>query len=76
MTERYRVLVTDEIDPEGVALLRAYIRTVNTYFAADYKRDERYVTYLANLLKTDAAILRSATRSPSACRAAHISDPR
>ena len=23
MTQRYRVLVTDEIDPEGVAILRA-----------------------------------------------------
>ncbi|MGW7207834.1 ABC transporter substrate-binding protein [Streptomyces sp. NPDC054837] len=43
----------------GVALLRAYIRTVNSYFAADYKKDEAYVTYLAKLLKADEQILRS-----------------
>lgn len=43
----------------GVALLRAYIRTVNTYFAAGYKSDATFVTYLAKLLKTDEAILRS-----------------
>ena len=43
----------------GVALLRAYIRTVNTYFAADYKSDAAFVTYLAKLLKTDEAVLRS-----------------
>jgi NitT/TauT family transport system substrate-binding protein len=42
-----------------VALLRAYIRTVNTYFAADYKKNESFVTYLAKLLKTDETILRS-----------------
>ncbi|WP_435284234.1 ABC transporter substrate-binding protein [Streptomyces koelreuteriae] len=51
-------LLDDDVDA-GVALLRAYIRTVNTYFEADYKQNERYVTYLAKLLKTDAAILRS-----------------
>ncbi|MET9763959.1 ABC transporter substrate-binding protein [Streptomyces sp. NPDC006372] len=51
-------LLNDDVDA-GVALLRAYIRTVNTYFAGDYKRKESYVTYLAGLLKTDAAILRS-----------------
>ncbi|MEV7892404.1 ABC transporter substrate-binding protein [Streptomyces sp. NPDC002817] len=43
----------------GVALLRAYIRTVNSYFATDYKDDEAYVTYLAKLLKADKQILRS-----------------
>ncbi|WP_405648340.1 ABC transporter substrate-binding protein [Streptomyces sp. NBC_00019] len=43
----------------GVALLRAYIRTVNSYFSTDYKNDEAYVTYLAKLLKADKQILRS-----------------
>ncbi|MFF1296428.1 MULTISPECIES: ABC transporter substrate-binding protein [unclassified Streptomyces] len=43
----------------GVALLRAYIRTVNSYFATDYKKDGAYVTYLAKLLKADQQILRS-----------------
>ncbi|MBA4865536.1 ABC transporter substrate-binding protein [Streptomyces sp. PSKA54] len=43
----------------GVALLRAYIRTVNTYFAGDYKADKSFVAELAKLLKTDEAILES-----------------
>ncbi|MEU5123309.1 ABC transporter substrate-binding protein [Streptomyces asoensis] len=51
-------LLSEDTDA-GVALLRAYIRTVNTYFASDYKADAAFVTYLAKLLKTDAAILRS-----------------
>ncbi|WP_329267111.1 ABC transporter substrate-binding protein [Streptomyces pseudovenezuelae] len=51
-------LLNDDVDA-GVALLRAYIRTVNTYFAADYKADATFVTYLAKLLKTDEAVLRS-----------------
>ncbi|EDY54260.1 MULTISPECIES: ABC transporter substrate-binding protein [Streptomyces] len=51
-------LLNDDVDA-GVALLRAYIRTVNTYFAADYKTDATFVTYLAKLLKTDEAVLRS-----------------
>ncbi|MEV7733636.1 ABC transporter substrate-binding protein [Streptomyces sp. NPDC088921] len=51
-------LLNDDVDA-GVALLRAYIRTVNTYFAADYKSDATFVTYLAKRLKTDEAILRS-----------------
>lgn len=51
-------LLNDDVDA-GVALLRAYIRTVNTYFAADYKSDETFVTYVAKLLRTDAEILRS-----------------
>lgn len=55
-------LLNDDVDA-GVALLRARIRTVNTYFAADHKQDESYVTYLVDLLKTDTAILRS-TPSP------------
>ncbi|MFF1693903.1 ABC transporter substrate-binding protein [Streptomyces sp. NPDC058257] len=47
-------------DPDaGVALLRAYIRTVNTYFAGDYKADKAFVSDLAKLLKTDEAVLRS-----------------
>ncbi|WP_020136700.1 ABC transporter substrate-binding protein [Streptomyces sp. 351MFTsu5.1] len=51
-------LLDDDVDA-GVALLRAYIRTVNTYFPAGYKSDATFVTYLAKLLKTDEAILRS-----------------
>ncbi|MES9508384.1 ABC transporter substrate-binding protein [Streptomyces sp. NPDC000609] len=47
-------------DPDaGVAFLRAYIRTVNTYFAGDYKSDPGFVAELAKLLKTDEATLRS-----------------
>ncbi|MGW6271054.1 ABC transporter substrate-binding protein [Streptomyces sp. NPDC055060] len=51
-------LLTEDPDA-GVALLRAYIRTVNTYFAGDYKADKAFVTELAKLLKTDEAVLRS-----------------
>ncbi|MEU6821900.1 ABC transporter substrate-binding protein [Streptomyces atriruber] len=47
-------------DPDaGVALLRAYIRTVNTYFAGDYKADEGFATELANLISTDKQVLLS-----------------
>ncbi|MEU8954411.1 ABC transporter substrate-binding protein [Streptomyces sp. NPDC048518] len=47
-------------DPDaGVALLRAYIRTVNTYFAADYKADKAFARELAELLKTDEDVLLS-----------------
>ncbi|MGW0531683.1 ABC transporter substrate-binding protein [Streptomyces sp. NPDC003032] len=47
-------------DPDaGVALLRAYIRTVNTYFAGDYKADRAFTKELAKLLKTDEKILLS-----------------
>ncbi|MFE9093789.1 ABC transporter substrate-binding protein [Streptomyces sp. NPDC007264] len=53
-----RSLLRGDVDA-GVALLRAYIRTVNTYFAADYKKDANFVTYLARLLKTDEQVLRS-----------------
>ncbi|MDO0911918.1 ABC transporter substrate-binding protein [Streptomyces sp. DT2A-34] len=53
-----RALLQDDMDA-GVALLRAYIRTVNTYFAADYKQDATFVTYLANLLKSEESILES-----------------
>ncbi len=51
-------LLNDDVDA-GVALLRAYIRTVNTYFAPTTSRMGAFVTYLANLLKTDEAILRA-----------------
>jgi NitT/TauT family transport system substrate-binding protein len=51
-------LLNDDVDA-GVALLRAYIRTVNTYFAADYKAEATFVTYLAKLLQTDEAVLSS-----------------
>jgi NitT/TauT family transport system substrate-binding protein len=45
-------------DPDaGVALLRAYIRTVNTYFAGDYKADKAFAGELAELLKTDEDVL-------------------
>ncbi|MFC7304948.1 ABC transporter substrate-binding protein [Streptomyces monticola] len=47
-------------DPDaGVAFLRAYIRTVNTYFAGDYKSDPAFVTELAKLLKVDEPTLKS-----------------
>lgn len=42
-----------------MALIRAYIRTVNSYFASDYKKNASFVTYLANLLKADKEILQS-----------------
>lgn len=48
----------DDVDA-GVALLRAYIRTVNTYFSGDYKTDAAFVAYLAKLLKTDESVLKS-----------------
>jgi NitT/TauT family transport system substrate-binding protein len=51
-------LLNDDLDA-GVALVRAYIRTVNSYFAADYKKNAAFVTYLANLLRSDAKILAS-----------------
>ncbi|RFU87086.1 hypothetical protein DY218_08710 [Streptomyces triticagri] len=43
----------------GVALLRAYVRTVNTYFRGDYKSDAGFVSELAKLLKVDESILKS-----------------
>ncbi|MEU2282800.1 ABC transporter substrate-binding protein [Streptomyces sp. NPDC013178] len=51
-------LLNADVDA-GVALLRAYLRTVNTYFASAYKADPGFVTYLAKLLKIDEAVLRS-----------------
>ncbi|MBZ4015106.1 ABC transporter substrate-binding protein [Streptomyces purpurogeneiscleroticus] len=45
-------------DPDaGVAFLRAYIRTVNTYFRGDYKADRAFAAELARLLKVDADVL-------------------
>ncbi|BCK68708.1 hypothetical protein Srufu_026610 [Streptomyces libani subsp. rufus] len=47
-------------DPDaGVAFLRAYLRTVNTYFTGDYKADRAFVAELAKLLNVDAKILTS-----------------
>ncbi|MFJ9416081.1 ABC transporter substrate-binding protein [Streptomyces sp. NPDC101227] len=47
-------------DPDaGVAFLRAYIRTVNTYFAGDYKADKAFTAELAKLLGVDAGVLAS-----------------
>ncbi|MER5770891.1 ABC transporter substrate-binding protein [Streptomyces sp. NPDC001985] len=47
-------------DPDaGVALVRAYIRTVNTWFAGDYKRDAAFAGELAGLLKTERPVLTS-----------------
>lgn len=46
-----RALLQDDMDA-GVALLRAYIRTLNSYLASDYKQDASFVTYLATLLKS------------------------
>ncbi|MFF0733368.1 ABC transporter substrate-binding protein [Streptomyces chartreusis] len=51
-------LLQDDVDA-GVALLRAYIRTLNSYFASDYKQDATFVTYLAKLLKAEESILES-----------------
>lgn len=51
-------LLTEDPDA-GVAFLRAYIRTVNTYFAGDYKSDPAFVTELAKLMKIDEATLLS-----------------
>ncbi|MFB7499577.1 ABC transporter substrate-binding protein [Streptomyces sp. NPDC056161] len=51
-------LLQDDVDA-GVALLRAYIRTVDTYFTGDYKKDPDFVAYLAKLLKTDPTVLES-----------------
>ncbi|GEB50628.1 ABC transporter substrate-binding protein [Streptomyces cacaoi] len=49
-------LLSADVDA-GVALLRAYIRTINTWFAGDYKRDRGFVAELAALLGQDAKTL-------------------
>ncbi|MEU8785677.1 ABC transporter substrate-binding protein [Streptomyces sp. NPDC048637] len=47
-------------DPDaGVAFLRAYLRTVNTYFAGDYKADKAFAAELAKLLDVDGKVLTS-----------------
>ncbi|BBJ39344.1 hypothetical protein SSPO_020620 [Streptomyces antimycoticus] len=45
-------LLTEDPDA-GVAFLRAYIRTVNTYFAGDYKEDTAFLDDLGEALKTE-----------------------
>ncbi|MCG0286978.1 ABC transporter substrate-binding protein [Streptomyces sp. PSAA01] len=45
-------LLTENPDA-GVAFLRAYIRTVNTYFAGDYKKDKAFLDDLGQALKTE-----------------------
>lgn len=44
----------------GQALLRAYVRTISTYFTGDYKSDENMVNELANLLELKPAVIKSA----------------
>lgn len=51
-------LLGDDVDA-GVALLRAYIRTINTHFAGDYKKDTAFVGELAKALKQDVKVIRS-----------------
>jgi NitT/TauT family transport system substrate-binding protein len=47
-------------NPEaGEAFMRAYVRTINTYFAGDYKSDAELVARLAGMLELDQAILDS-----------------
>ncbi|WP_419997678.1 ABC transporter substrate-binding protein [Streptomyces boninensis] len=43
----------------GVAFTRAYVRTLNTYFRDDYKKDPAFVTELAKMLKVDESVLKS-----------------
>lgn len=49
-------LLSTDVDA-GVALLRGYIRTINTYFAGDYKKDRAFVAELAKALKQDPEVL-------------------
>ncbi|WP_344563315.1 ABC transporter substrate-binding protein [Streptomyces axinellae] len=51
-------LLSDDVDA-GVALLRGYIRTINTYFAGDYKKSAPFVSQLAKVLKQDAKVIKS-----------------
>jgi NitT/TauT family transport system substrate-binding protein len=47
-------------DPEvGQAFMRAYVRTINTYFDGDYKSDAEFTQYLAGLLDLDRSLLES-----------------
>lgn len=51
-------LLSDDVDA-GVALLRGYIRTINTHFAGDYKKNAAFVSELAKALKQDPKVVRS-----------------
>ncbi|WP_442814843.1 MULTISPECIES: ABC transporter substrate-binding protein [unclassified Streptomyces] len=51
-------LLSDDVDA-GVALLRGYIRTINTYFPGDYKKSAPFVSQLAKVLKLDAKVIKS-----------------
>ncbi|XTP11170.1 ABC transporter substrate-binding protein [Streptomyces albus subsp. chlorinus] len=51
-------LLSADVDA-GVALLRGYIRTVNTYFAGDYKKDPSFVADLAKALRQSPEALTS-----------------
>jgi NitT/TauT family transport system substrate-binding protein len=45
-------------NPEvGEAFMRAYVRTINTYFDGDYKSDAEFTSYVAGLLDLDPSLL-------------------
>lgn len=48
---------------KGEAFVRAYVRTISTYFDGDYKADDAFMKQLATYLDVDQAILQS-TPSP------------
>ena len=41
----------------GEAFMRAYVRTINTYFDGDYKSDAEFTSYVAGLLDLEPALL-------------------
>ncbi|CAM3947374.1 MULTISPECIES: ABC transporter substrate-binding protein [Streptomyces] len=49
-------LLSADVDA-GVALLRGYIRTINTYFRGDYKKDRAFVAELAKAMKQDPDVV-------------------
>ncbi|NGN68631.1 ABC transporter substrate-binding protein, partial [Streptomyces sp. A7024] len=51
-------LLKDDRDA-GVAFTRAYVRTLNTYFRDDYKKDPAFTAELAKLLKVEEPVLKS-----------------
>ncbi|NLU67250.1 ABC transporter substrate-binding protein [Streptomyces sp. HNM0574] len=51
-------LLSEDVDA-GVALLRAYIRTINTHFAGDYKKNPEFVAQLSKALRQDTRTLTS-----------------
>ncbi|HEX8433070.1 MAG TPA: hypothetical protein VF625_17415, partial [Longimicrobium sp.] len=57
MTARFRVLVTDEVDPEGLAVLRAH-----PAFDVDERATRPLAEVIAEIGGYDAFIGRSATR--------------